>query len=200
MELGLGQFLREVLVRPHQLGAIVPSSGRLARAMVAPLRYGAHALIVEAGAGTGSITRAILQCLPRHGRLYAFEVNRKFCQYLRKRFADHRLCIVNQPVETMLEILPARPTAIISSLPLMLFPERKRRMYLALFAEVLASSGVYVQFSYRPGLYRLCREYFARVDRRFVIWNLPPAWVWICTKSVNAGGVSVASADIVHLA
>ncbi len=187
MEVGLGQFLREVLLRPHQLGAIVPSSSRLARAMVAPLRYRSHALIVEAGAGTGSITRAILQYLPPNGQLYAFEVNPKFCRYLQKRFADSRLHIINQPVETMLEVLPGRPTAIISSLPLMLFSERKRRMYLALFAEVLACPGVYVQFSYRPGLSRLCCEFFTHVERRFVMWNLPPAWVWLCTKSMESG-------------
>src|SRR5690348_4415792 len=56
-----GLFLREWLVQPGIVGAICPSSHRLARSMAERIPVQGDGLVVELGAGTGAVTQALLE-------------------------------------------------------------------------------------------------------------------------------------------
>jgi phosphatidylethanolamine/phosphatidyl-N-methylethanolamine N-methyltransferase len=84
-------FLVEALRNPRSVGAIAPSSRALARSLTAPLRSGAGPLaVLEVGAGTGAVTRAILDSLPPASRFDIVEASPDFAQRLRRMTVSHR--------------------------------------------------------------------------------------------------------------
>ena len=54
-------FAREMFSRPATVGAIGPSSGRLARSVASRVPCLGDGLVVELGGGTGAVTQALLQ-------------------------------------------------------------------------------------------------------------------------------------------
>ena len=59
----------------QSIASIAPSSRHLARAMLEGLPIDHARTVVELGAGTGAITRVLLEKLPSHATLLAFEIN-----------------------------------------------------------------------------------------------------------------------------
>src|SRR5512140_2185301 len=54
-------FARELISQPSAVGAIWPSSGRLARSVASLVPNRGRGLVVELGGGTGAMTHALLQ-------------------------------------------------------------------------------------------------------------------------------------------
>lgn len=141
-------------------GAIAPSSRFLARAVTSALRPDGRPLVVlEAGAGTGALTREILRWLPPGSRLDVYEVNPVFARHLERTFADgdgHPVRRAGSPRvgvrvhASRVQDLPegARYDAIISGLPLNNFePDLVRVIMRKLFA-ALEPGGVMTWFEY----------------------------------------------------
>jgi len=174
MRLSRGQEL----VRAAALtGAVAPSSKFLARAMVQAAR-GAGAL-VELGAGTGPVTRALAHAYP-DARLVVVELRADLAERLRRAFPAAEVHAA--PAAAVLRRLTDLPaeTALVSSLPFRSLPSAVKR---ATVRSVLAflrrdPARFMVQFSYYPGPpFRVPAGY--RWQREaFVALNLPPASVW----------------------
>ena len=60
-----------------------------------------HKIIVEFGMGHGNITREILNNMAPNSKLYAFEVNKSFCDHVRESITDERLVIINDGAENI---------------------------------------------------------------------------------------------------
>lgn len=81
-------FFWQFLTRFNSTGAVLPSSRRLSRALVrhvgttrkGPIR------VLEAGPGTGVVTRELLPRLRPGDQVVIYEANEKFVNFLRKRF------------------------------------------------------------------------------------------------------------------
>lgn len=85
-------FIRELPKSFHQIGAMLPSSRSLGRAMVRPLRkdrrHDAPLRILEVGPGTGPFTRQILKLMRPEDRLTICEINERFLERLKRRLAN----------------------------------------------------------------------------------------------------------------
>src|ERR1035441_5790750 len=79
-------FFRSLLRDPLSVGAVVPSSPRLSRLVASSVGEG-DSLVVEVGAGTGSITEALLDRGVRPERLLLFERDAFLAAYLQDRFS-----------------------------------------------------------------------------------------------------------------
>ncbi|MGA1317677.1 MAG: class I SAM-dependent methyltransferase [Rubrivivax sp.] len=182
------QFLRRFIDNPREVGALWPSSSRLAKEMVRDLALHPGDLVIEYGAGTGALTSAIAARLAMTpgARYLGIEQDGEFCDRLRQRFP--RLDFVRDRVENVQALrrergLPA-PRAILSGLPVVLMPTLRD---VVLEAErSLRPGGEFRQFSYLLSwptprafeLRRLMRETFAVSScSALVLCNLPPAWV-----------------------
>jgi phospholipid N-methyltransferase len=132
--MSLRTFTPEALRDLQKTASIVPSSRYLVRAMLAPLPLSTARCVVEFGPGTGAMTRALLDALPRQAALLCFEVNPRFCQYLRENLPDSRLKLVQGSAERLPQELAARglgpAEAAVSSLGLTLMPGREREAVL----------------------------------------------------------------------
>lgn len=198
----LKTFSAEALANFQTTSAVAPSSRYLIRAMLAPLPLVRARTVVEFGPGTGAITRALLDLLPRQATLYTFEISPRFRDYLRQKLDDPRLVIIAAGAERAGEELTARGVrqldAAVSSLGLTFMPDRQRRAALDGVAERLAPHGVFTQYQYLHGLLaywqlnegrirrftaaRLLRRYFPTVTGEVVWRNLPPALVFACRR------------------
>jgi phosphatidylethanolamine/phosphatidyl-N-methylethanolamine N-methyltransferase len=172
-------FMFLALCRPSTVGAILPSSRRLADTM-AQAAAGSQCLI-ELGAGTGAITAALRRRHPEVP-LLAVELEPRLARQLRQRFPslEVRAAAADQVLREAAG-LPGE-TLLASSLPFRSLPLRLRhRSSLAIERFLTAQPGRrLLQYSYLP------REPFALRDATRLRWrrlgavwgNAPPAWVW----------------------
>jgi len=191
-------FAKQALSTFKTTAAITPSSRYLARAMVKPLSVSRADTVVELGAGTGVMTRSLLNLLPQNATLIAFEINDRFFNYLKKNFSDPRLILINASIETLGTELRRRGfervDAVVSSIGLSYLSDRQRHSLLSEINSFLGLNGLFTQFQYIHGLQfqkgrlnrfkpaPLFQKYFNRVQRKTTWRNLPPAFVFTCYK------------------
>lgn len=175
----LSLFLRQMVRQPHRVVALAPSSDDLAAAMTEGLSP-ATGRVIELGAGTGKLTRAILGRGVRPCDLTLYELNPDFALHLRRSFPDARVLTV--PAQEMALHEGPGVGAVISGLPLLSMTETAQRAILAGAFRVLRPGGVFVQFTYGPRvpLQRSVGEELSLVaERGPKVWNnLPPARVY----------------------
>lgn len=175
----LGMFLGQLVRKPRQVVALAPSSPALCAEMAAEIDPD-RGPVIELGAGTGTITRAILaRGLPPE-RLHAIEMNPDFCARLRAAFPGIH---VHEMSAEDLGTLPVDGCqAVVSGLPLLSMPLDLQRAILTGTIARSAAGATYIQFTYgpQPPVARALRDELDlswRVSRK--IWhNLPPARVY----------------------
>jgi phospholipid N-methyltransferase len=194
-------FAMEALADFRTVGAVAPSSRYLTRAMVDPLPLRRAEVVVELGCGTGVVTRELLNQMPRHSVLLAFEINPRFSRYLREKISDPRLVVLTTSAENVREEVRRRGfqhvDAVASSLALTLMSAQLKNDILSESAGVLRPGGVFTQYLYlhgiqwqggKPGLFagdRMLRQHFRDVDQTIVWPNIPPAFVYACRGSLR---------------
>lgn len=180
-------FLQEWLANPQGIGAVAPSSPKLAAAMAQWLPADPESYVLELGPGTGVVTEALLARGLRQERLVAIEQNPKMTQLLRERFP--RAQIITGDAWKMDDLLRRRREpvervgAVISSLPLLNFPPAEAEKLAEKIRGVLEPQGKFVQFTYR--IYRLRPRGTTNFDLKAskVVWfNIPPARVSVFQK------------------
>jgi phosphatidylethanolamine/phosphatidyl-N-methylethanolamine N-methyltransferase len=162
-------------------GAVLPSSGRLARAMVEAVGgVTPGRVVVELGPGTGVFSRELLGRLPGV-RVVAVEVNEAFADRLEA--AVPGITVVRgcaSEVDAHLARLGLTRddvAAVVSGLPLLSLPGDLPRRILASVAGVLRPGQKYVQFTYSVRAWE--RFDLAGFDRR------PPKKVWLNVPPAN---------------
>ena len=175
------RFLRSFALHPRQVGAILPTSQRTARAMLDLAPVERAACVVELGAGTGPITGEVLRRLGPDGRMLAFEVDPVLATALAERFPDPRLQVITDSAERLEEHLDGRrPEVIVSALPFTSLPGDVGKRILQLASRVLADDGAMVVLQYSLFLQRDLRRIFGSVERHVSPLNVPPAMLFLC--------------------
>ncbi|MEZ5779477.1 MAG: methyltransferase type 12 [Paracoccaceae bacterium] len=186
MSSDLSLFLGQLLKRPKEISALAPSSRMLARAMAAEIPADA-APVAEFGPGTGNISRAILERGIAPADLTLFEMNPLFCERL--RVALPGVQVENRPAQEIVQIASGGFGAIVSGLPLLSMPHGVRQDIIAAAFGALRPGGCYIQFTYgpKPPLSDETRaELGLGVARgRRVLWNLPPAQVYVYRRAAE---------------
>ena len=194
--MSLKTFATEALANFYTVAAVLPSSIHLASAMVEPLPVSRALVAVELGAGTGAMTRELLNELPPDAKLLAFEINPRFYDYLKQTFRDPRLVLINESVENIEHELRQRGyeyvDVVVSSLGLGFMSEPKRRKIFEGLMPFVRPHTVLTQYQYIHGLQfsngrlrrlslrPLLNKYFESVESRIIWRNFPPAYVYTC--------------------
>jgi phospholipid N-methyltransferase len=188
-------FLKEFAKDPTRVGSVAPSGIQLARRMVRAADIHPEHVVVELGAGTGPVTRALRAAHPKVP-LLVLEPSPEMAALLREAHPDVTV------VEEFAQDLPAilhkwghpRADRVVSSLPWTVWSEEVIRDGLDAVVDALAPTGRMVTYSYLhaqtlwPAAKRfraLLGERFGQVERTRVQWrNLPPALVFVCGEPV----------------
>lgn len=188
---GTALFLKRWLRAPFATGAVVPSGRALAEAMaeatLAAIEDPAGS-VIELGAGTGTVTKALLAAGIAPERLALIERDGAFAGHLRRLFPD--CTVVEGDAAHLPRVLAAhgiaRIAAVVSSLPLLSLPaDAVDGIVRGTFAALPAGAAM-VQFTYgpKPPIPQRLREVLGlKAKRSGRIWrNVPPAVVWTFTR------------------
>lgn len=189
-------FFRQWLRAPLRTASVVPSSPRLGRAMALALPPNVRR-VVELGAGTGAITRALLQHRLQPADLFVLELNPELHAGLQREFPGAEVvCGDARELPTLLRQTKAfsdgRTDAVVSSLGFLSMPPSLVEAIVAATLECLPADGCIVQFTYGPkcpipaDIMARFRLEARRVD--FTLLNLPPASVYLVSRSSAAAG------------
>lgn len=180
-------FLQECLSSPRQIGAILPSSRNLGRAMARWIPTNKNCYALELGPGSGSITEALLaQGLPED-RLVAIEQSPKLADLLRAHYP--KATIITGDAFQLEELLRGHPAVadkigiVFSSLPLLNFEPALADSLARQIRGLLPANGKLVQWSYHIGNKQpKAAEHFRYVASQLVWLNVPPARVSVYRK------------------
>ncbi len=175
-----GLFLARWLTAPHKIGALTPASRYLARAMAEQIGP-EDGLVVELGAGTGSVTKALLDAGLPPEHLIVVENDPAFYLLLKKRFPGVKILRGDAArLQALLKPLGVdRVAAVVSSLPLLSMPGPLRQRIVEESFALLPESGMLIQYTYGAFSPLRRRKSGLRGEIAERVWrNFPPAAVW----------------------
>jgi phospholipid N-methyltransferase len=192
--MALWHFVSQFCRNPRTIGAIAPSSAKLAIKMLQPIDFQSACVIVEFGPGSGVFTKQVLQKIDRNKTIFfGLELNERM----------NRIACANTPEATIFQDSASQvhkylqqfgvkhADAIISGLPWASFPESLQDEILTETVKGLPENGVFTTFAYLHGLIlpsgvrfrKKLQQHFSKVETSPVVWrNLPPALVYWCRK------------------
>ena len=183
------RFLRTFLSSPRTVGAILPSSDELARAMVRGLRLEAGDTLLELGPGTGSLTAHIRRMLPAPPSYLGIEREPRFVEILGERFPDLRF-VQGDAAEAERLLSEADlppPRVVLSGLPFVTQTREEQVRILESIANLLPAGGTFRTFQYIHGYVLPPAVRFRRHTERVLggalhlspplLANVPPAYI-----------------------
>ena len=186
-------FVAAALRRPSTIGAVVPSSARLAEVLATVVPRVGAPVVVELGPGTGAVSEVISARLPSGARHLAVELDQGMVDYLRTH--QPGLEVVQGDAATLAELLAdhgvTHVDAVVSGLPWALFDGATQAAILGAVSEVIGSTGAFTTFAYVHGLtLGAARRFRATLRATFdevvvsgIVWrNVPPAFVYVCRR------------------
>src|SRR5258708_3959821 len=187
------RFLRSWIEKPLHVGAVMPSSRMLARAMAGYVDPDDTAPVIELGPGTGAITNGLIQRGVDPARLVLVEYNPSFCALLKERYPQ--ATIVQGDAyslrDTLRNALKVPVSAIVSGLPLVTKPMAVRLKLMREALALAAPNAPFIQFTYSvaPPIPKSLPGVRTQASER--VWlNLPPAGVWVYRKGEGAARLS----------
>ncbi|WP_246148443.1 class I SAM-dependent methyltransferase [Nonomuraea turkmeniaca] len=171
------------------IGALAPSSRRLAATMCTPIPERGEPTVVELGPGTGPFTAEIQQRLAGRGHHLAVEVNGPLAQRLADRFPA--VDVAHADAARLSDLLRERglrqADVVVSGLPWAAFPDGLQRDLLSAVTAAMCQGAAFTTFSYIHAIplssarrfRELLAEQFEEVVRGRTVWrNAPPAFVF----------------------
>lgn len=179
-------FLKEFLKDRQMVGAVHPSTRFLGEKMIENLDFENARLLVELGPGTGVFTEMIIEKMHPEAKLLVFELNDEFFDALTHKIKDRRVQLIHDSAEYISKYLSEEEQkqvdAVISSLPLTVFPDSLRKKVIDVAYDCLKEDGVYRQFQYSLHARKLLESRYKKVKITFTVRNFPPAFVYTCRK------------------
>lgn len=180
-----GGFFLSFLRDPATVGSVVPSSRFLIQKLVGLLDLSSCRCIVEFGAGEGCVTRYLLRKIKNDCVLLSFELKKELIDRIQCK--RENLILIHDDVRNLLQYMKKyhvkKIDYVVSSLPLAQFRKEKSLEILQLVHENLTEEGKFVQYQYSLLSLRKLKKVFPRVDIGFTPLNIPPAFVYTCSKT-----------------
>lgn len=183
----ISNFIKQYVKNPKTVGAIAPSSEKLAYKMVEDINFSNASCIVEYGPGTGVFTEKILNRKKNSTIFIAIEYNEDFYKILKDKFKDEtNFILINDSAENLKEYLTKynidEVDYIVSGLPFASLPNEMSKRILSITKEILKGKGKFITFQYTLFKMKLFKMYFGKIKIKKVLLNLPPAYVLMCTN------------------
>ncbi|MBY0282312.1 MAG: methyltransferase domain-containing protein [Alphaproteobacteria bacterium] len=180
-------FFKRWLKNPSQMGTLAPVTPSLAR-LAANLVENPSDLIVELGAGTGRVTRALLAQGVKPQNLVLVELDHELCVFLKETLKDLPECkdsmphIIEGDATRLAEIIPesfkGNVATVVSAIPFMYIPPIAREKIVQSSFDVLKPAGSILHITYNPKS-PLAFKKDLNQERVGKLWfNVPPGFVW----------------------
>lgn len=174
-------FLRRWLAHPLKVGALLPSSAFLGRLVAKNVHLGPDEYVVELGAGTGTVTKELLDAGIPADRLFVVEIDPDLCTFLRREVPQAQ--VIQGDATRLRALLPpevaGKVRTVISGIPMVTLPLNVQTKMIEAWFDVMPPDGRMLQYTY--SLVSPLPEAKLGVKGRrcgIVVRNVPPAWVW----------------------
>jgi phosphatidylethanolamine/phosphatidyl-N-methylethanolamine N-methyltransferase len=175
-----GLFFRRWMANPLQMGSIVPSSPALCRRIVKHTHFAPDEAVIELGAGTGVISKSLIEGGLPAERLFVVEIVRDMAEHLRERLPGAH--VIEGDARRLPALIPSewqgKIGTVVVGIPLVLLPIPEQRRFIDAIEAVAPGRG-FILYSYcvtSPLPY----EAHGLVAKReaWTPLNFPPASVW----------------------
>ena len=178
-------FLRRWLANPLQMGSVIPSSAALSRRIVRHTRCVGDEAVLELGAGTGVISRALLEGGVPPERLIVVEIVPEMANHLRDALPG--VLVIEGDARNLPDLLPrhwhGRIGSVMCGIPLVLHPLAEQRRFIAAIEAVAPGRG-FLHYSYCATSPLPWRKHALAARREdWTPLNFPPASVWRYTTA-----------------
>jgi phosphatidylethanolamine/phosphatidyl-N-methylethanolamine N-methyltransferase len=173
-------FFRRWLANPLQMGSVVPSSPALCRRIAGLAMQGPGEAVLELGAGTGAVSRALLGAGVPPERLLVVEIVPDMAEHLRRALPGVQVLCGDafELGRTLPERWRGRIGTAICGIPLVLLPLTEQLRFVRAVEAVAPGRGflLYTYCITSPLPHRALG--LAARREAWTPWNLPPASVW----------------------
>lgn len=177
-------FIVQFFKKWRQIGAILPSSIFLVEDMLSEVDWNKAKIVVELGAGNGIFTKSILKKMKKDAKLFVFEIDPVFIKKLEK-INDDRVVIISESATNIASHLNGeKADYVVSGIPLSNLSKHVKSEIIMSSLNNMVTGGIFLQFQYFPESLSLLKKYFGDVKLRFTLLNTPPAFFYICTKTL----------------
>jgi len=178
-------FFRRWIANPLQMGSVIPSSPALCRRVVAQAHRAPGEFVLELGAGTGVISRALLDSGLPPERLIVVEIVPSMVAHLRRVLPG--AVVIEGDARDLAKLVPGhwhgRIGSVICGIPLVLLPRTEQRRFIDAMQAVAPDRG-FLHFSYCATSPLPWRKHALTARREaWTPLNFPPASVWRYTPA-----------------
>jgi phosphatidylethanolamine/phosphatidyl-N-methylethanolamine N-methyltransferase len=176
-----GLFFGLWLQKPLQIGAVKPSGDSMAVAMARLVDLSRPGPVLELGAGTGGLTRGLLQAGCPLERLIALEREPRLAAILRQNHPGIATIIgdATHLADHLARLNVRRLCAVVSSLPIKWFAVAAQRAVVEPCFTRLAPGGRFLQMTNAFASPLAVGPLGLTGERVALVWrNLPPAQIW----------------------
>lgn len=180
-------FFQNFLKHPREMGALFATGGFYSTLACKQVDWKKVKYIAELGAGDGAVTKYIVDNLNDNQKLLEFEKNDDLFPMLQQRFAKYKnVVLIHDSAELLVHYAQQNGIdqfdAIFSEVPLVSLPKQIGENIVQAILKTLKPSGLYLQIQYSVFSLNKLKKLFGKVKLKFTPFNLPPAFLYICSK------------------
>jgi phosphatidylethanolamine/phosphatidyl-N-methylethanolamine N-methyltransferase len=187
-EAAKGLFFRRFLAHPSRVASLFPSSQALSRMIAAQVRRGDDEYVIELGAGTGTVTHAILSSGVPADKLIVVEIDKVMAQFLRKAYPTVTVleCSAFDIIQSLPQPAIGRVGCVVCGLPVTLHPLEWQQRLAEIVLSLLPRNRPFLVLTHRLASPILAKK-IGLVGKRvgFTLRNFPPASVWAYARDAE---------------
>lgn len=173
-------FLRRWAANPLQMGSIIPSAPALCKRIARQVRRTADQYVLELGAGTGVVSKAMLNAGLPPEKLYVVEIVHDMAEHLRHVLPG--VNVIEGDARDLPKLLPAHVRGhigtVVCGVPMVLLPLAQQRRFIDAMEAVAPGIG-FLHFSYCVTSPLSLKKHRLHAKREeWTPRNFPPASVW----------------------
>lgn len=162
-------------------GAVTETSKKVEAAISAAVPQESGKVLVEYGMGHGNITQHILDQMSSDSKLYAFEVNKDFCEHVAQTIDDPRLIIVNDGAQNLKKHVKEPIHFFVSTIPFTFFSKELAETIIETSYDALEDGYYFCQVLYSKLHFKKFESVFPTCQLRRV-FGLPMEYIYYCQK------------------
>lgn len=186
-------FFQGFLRSPRTVASVIPSSSFLEQRVIQLSDAERAQVVVELGAGTGGITRALLETMGQQSQLLAIERTGKFVESL-ARIGDPRLAVVHDCASSIVRQLRERgldaADAVVSGIPFSTMPKALCADIIAGVCEALRPGGRFVAYQFTDRVVDYARPVFGAPQVQHEMRNVPPLRIFTWRREASAARIN----------
>ncbi len=177
-------FFRRFLKNPRQLGTVAPITKRFSDTVAKTTAPQHNQIVVEVGAGTGRLTRSLLNSGVQPKNLYAIELDKDLCDFMKKTIPQ--INIIHGDAKNVSSLLPQEIVenvdVVYSVIPLMYLEKNLREEIVNACFDVMKLNAAFYQVTYSCISPLKNSDLFTGTRIKSHWMNIPPGFVWSYQK------------------